>query len=593
MSNMAIQRWLDQTVSERGDVTSALVVLGTHDQPGHLTHWPADRPPDHLLLQVAQARLPGAKPAAAPSPAQGQFVTQSVRSHGKVVGALAMRLTDASTAPARNPPAVAPPAAPAVERAGPALPAPLAAQAPARAAGEDGDELMKLMRTSLAAQKFDRCAAALATELATAFACNRVFVGLSERRFVRVLGLSHGSQPGQEQALVRRVGAAMDEAVDQGATLLHPQHPDERPHISLAHAELAVPGAGLCILTVPMYHAGQPVGALTLERPQAARFDAATVRRIEAVGAALAPLLQLRAQHDRSAWQRLRAALDVDVATLGTGPRRALMLGAALATAALVALLLSRWTFHISAPTRLEGQTQRALVAPTDGFLKSAHVRAGDAVKEGQLLAELSDEDLRLERRRWETEVARFENTYAEAQAKQDRTQLVIADSRVAESRAQLALVDQQLARTRIVAPFDALVIKGDLNQQLGAPVKRGDLLLTLTPSREFRVMLEIDERDVAAVQPGTRGAVTLSALPDRRFELVIERVMPVAKAEAGRNLFEAEARMDAIAGADTDSLRPGLQGIARLDAGERPLHWLLSHRVFDWLRLQWWAWLG
>ena len=98
------------------------------------------------------------------------------------------------------------------------------------------------------------------------------------------------------------------------------------------------------------------------------------------------------------------------------------MLGAALALGALVALLASRWTFHISAPTRLEGQVQRALVAPNDGFLKSAHVRADDAVKEGQLLAELSDEDLRLERRRWEAEVARFENTYAEAQAKQDRT---------------------------------------------------------------------------------------------------------------------------------------------------------------------------
>jgi hypothetical protein len=117
-------------------------------------------------------------------------------------------------------------------------------------------------------------------------------------------------------------------------------------------------------------------------------------------------------------------------------------------------------------------------------------------------------------------------------------------------------------------------------------------MLLTLAPSREFRVMLELDERDVGQVQPGTAGAVTLSALPDRSFALVVDRVMPVARSEGGRNLFEAEARLDR-GGAGEDVLRPGLQGAARLDAGERPLAWVLGHRVLDWLRLQWWAWLG
>ena len=268
-------------------------------------------------------------------------------------------------------------------------------------------------------------------------------------------------------------------------------------------------------------------------------------------------------------------------------------LGGLLGVATLVAVLALPWAFQISAGTRLEGQMQRAIAAPLDGYLKSAHVRAGDSVREGQLLAELNDDELRLERRRWESEVARHENTFAEAQAKEDRTQLVIADARVAESRAQLAQVDQQIARTQLLAPFDALVIKGDLTQQLGAPVKRGDLLLTLTPSREFRVMLEIDERDVGHLAPGKRGAVTLSALPDRSFNLVIERVMPVARADAGRNLFEAEARLEGLNAADAAALRPGLLGMARLDVGKRPLAWLLSHRVIDWLRLQWWSWLG
>ena len=574
MSDLAIQRWLEQTVSVRGDVASALVVLGAAgaaDAPSRATHWPADQPLDQDLLLAAQAQFAGTHAEAAAGWVERRILTRPVLAQGKVVGALAMRLIDTPTAPS------------AAVVSTPSTPAPLAPV--------ESDALLKLVRTALAAPELDRSATALATELATAFACDRVFVGMTAQRFVQVKGLSHGAVLGHEQALTRVVGAAMDEAVDQGVSILYPQHPDDRPRVTLAHAELALGGNGLCVLTVPMFSAGRAVGALTFERSQAARFDAEALRRIEASAAALAPLLLLKVERERSVLQRLRSALRLNTGEWSKGSRRALLAGSLIGIGAVAALLGSTWTYQISATTRLEGQVQRAIVAPVDGFLKSAHVRAGDAVHEGQLMAELSDDDLRLERRRWETEVARHESTYAEAQAKADRTQLVITDARVAESRAQLALVDQQIARTQLLAPFDALVIKGDLAQQLGAPVKRGDLLLTLTPSRELRVILELDERDVGQVKAGARGAVTLSAMPERSFGLVIERVMPVAKAEAGRNTFEAEARLDPVA--DVGVLRPGLQGVARLDAGEQSLAWLASHRVLDWLRLQWWSWLG
>ena len=468
-----------------------------------------------------------------------------------------------------------------------------AAPAATAASAEDAVELLRLLRSLLATAPFDRAAGALATELAGGFGCDRVFVGIAARGFVRVAGLSHGSGLGSGQPLAQSVAAAMEEALDQAGSVLHPQHPDERPRITLAHAALARHAEGVSLLTVPMFGDGRPVGALTFERPAGKRFDPAVVRRAEAVAAGVAPLLMLLAEHEQPALQRLRITLDRRLAGLDRGQRLGIAAGSLAATAALAALLAVPVAFQVSAPTRLEGQLQRAMVAPVDGFLKTAHVRAGDSVRAGQPLAELDDEELRLERRRAESELARHENTYAEAQAKEDRAQLVIADSRVAEARAQLALLDQQLARTRLVAPFDAQVIKGDLTQQLGAPVKRGDLLLTLTPSNEFRVMLDLDERDVALVKPGAHGAVTLSALPGSSFALVVDRIVPVAGAESGHNLFQAEARLVDPAAADAKSLRPGLQGVARIDAGERSLAWQMSHRMLDWLRLQWWSWAG
>ncbi len=454
-------------------------------------------------------------------------------------------------------------------------------------------QLLLLFRSALGEPRFDRAAALLATELSRSFACERVVVGMTDRRFARIRGLSDGADFGKQQALARLVGSAMDEALDQGASVSHPARPLERPRITLAHAELARQLAGSALFTVPMFSAGHAVGALMFERPQATGFDLRLTQRIEVAAEALGPLLALKLAQEHSLWQRLRARVDNEMAARSRGRQLAWVAGCVVAIGAAAALLASTWSFQITAPTRLEGRIQRAVVAPVDGFLKSAQVRAGDAVREGQLMAELSDDDLRLEQRRAETEVARHESTYAEAQAKGDRTQLVMADARIAESRAQLALVEQQIVRTRLVAPFDGLVIKGDLAQQLGAPLKRGDLLLTLTPSRDFRVMLEIDERDAASVHAGSRGSLTLSALPERSFDLVVERVMPVAQTEGGRNLFEAEARLETGTAPRVEALRPGLQGVAKLQAGERPLYWLMTHRAVDWLRLQWWSWWG
>ena len=44
-----------------------------------------------------------------------------------------------------------------------------------------------------------------------------------------------------------------------------------------------------------------------------------------------------------------------------------------------------------AASARLEGAVQRVLSASEDGFLREVHVRPGDLVKAGQVLAELSD----------------------------------------------------------------------------------------------------------------------------------------------------------------------------------------------------------
>ena len=398
------------------------------------------------------------------------------------------------------------------------------------------------------------------------------------------------------------------------------------PRITRAHAALAgTHGSAASALLVLR---GQRVGVLTLHRTAGPPLSAAELEQLEHLASLAAPTLWLLKQNERGLAQRMR---DAWRARWQPSPgqegaeRRALRVAGWLCGAAVLGAALWPWPAHVGGRARLEGAVQRVLAAPADGYLQQVHARAGDTVRAGQPLLELADQDLQLERQRWESQLAQHLDALASAQARADRSQLVLHQSRADEAQAQLALVDEKLQRSRLVAPFDGIVVQGDWSQQLGAPVKEGTELLTLAPLDRYRVVIEIDERDLALVQaavvqaalqsrqagdavtpstgqaaPGTltnlpsaSGTLTLGALPWSTLPLRLTRLSPTAKAVEGRNVFEAEAELMLAAGALPAGLRPGLQGTARVDsAPASPLLHLLR-RSLGAVRVAWWSWWG
>ena len=98
-----------------------------------------------------------------------------------------------------------------------------------------------------------------------------------------------------------------------------------------------------------------------------------------------------------------------------------------------------------------------------------------------------------------------------------------------------------------------------------------------------------MDEQDIAHVQPGQTGEFAVKALPGRSFDFKVARISPVAGNRDGRNFFEVEAGIPNAA----VELRPGLEGVEKIDVGSRSPAWIVSHRAINWLRLTLWRWLG
>lgn len=76
--------------------------------------------------------------------------------------------------------------------------------------------------------------------------------------------------------------------------------------------------------------------------------------------------------------------------------------------------------------------------------------------------------------------------------ADREWVQLRVLDSQVAQINTQIKLKQELIRRAQIVAPFDGIVIEGDLSQSLGAPVARGDSLFKVTPLDGYRVILKV-----------------------------------------------------------------------------------------------------
>ncbi|HSW18006.1 MAG TPA: HlyD family efflux transporter periplasmic adaptor subunit, partial [Ramlibacter sp.] len=173
------------------------------------------------------------------------------------------------------------------------------------------------------------------------------------------------------------------------------------------------------------------------------------------------------------------------------------------------------------------------------------------------------------------------------ALAKRERAAMGIVAAQLEQAESQLAMAQDKLARTRLVAPFEGVVVSGDLSQMLGAPVEKGKVLFELAPLDQYRVVLRVDERDIRFVKAGQRGELALTGITGETLPFEVKTVTPVSTAQDGRNFFRVEAQLAQA----SPRLRPGMEGVGKIDIGERGLAWIWTRSFFDWARLALWNW--
>ena len=92
--------------------------------------------------------------------------------------------------------------------------------------------------------------------------------------------------------------------------------------------------------------------------------------------------------------------------------------------------------------------------------------------------------------------------------------------------------------------------------------------------------------KDIRMVELGQKGELLLSAFPDQTIPFEIKSITPISRASDGVNGFEVIA---SLIGLD-ERIRPAMEGVAKVEAGRRPIFWIWTHSLASWVRIKIWS---
>lgn len=446
---------------------------------------------------------------------------------------------------------------------------------------------LKITAVALSQSQSTEAAMAVTSELASGLQCERVSIGFIEKNDVRLHTISNSSNHVTRQNIVKCIEAAMLEAVDQQETLVFP--PDSNSYYyTQEHEALVKQHSGQYICTVPLMVNEKVIGAVMYERHgEVGTFNEKTKELCEQLAALFAPILYYRRLNDRPITEKLKDSGHSLLSNIFGSEYLGVKLISLIVLSVCVFSFFMQWNYRVSANAILEGAIERVITAPEAGYIKGASARPGDIVEAGATLATLDDRDLLLEKLKWSGKYKQISKEYREALAIHNLSQIGILRAQLSQAEAQLEILALKLNRTLITSPISAVIVSGDYTRALGSPVERGQVLYKVSPLEDYRVVLQVDESDISGISVGMHGELTLSAAAKETFEMEVIKITPVSNAENGINYFQVEATLSST----PDFLRPGMQGVGKIEVGERQMLWVWTHKMVDWVRLKLWSW--
>jgi RND family efflux transporter MFP subunit len=220
----------------------------------------------------------------------------------------------------------------------------------------------------------------------------------------------------------------------------------------------------------------------------------------------------------------------------------------------------SAGTMSVTLPATTNAFQAADIFARASGYVTQRNVDIGSRVKAGDLLAAITAPELDHQIAQAEANLAQAEASRRQTKANRELARVTwgrnsilvrqgwvtqqqgdtdrltyaaqqqakqVNDAAIRSQEAQLLVLRQQKAYQQVVAPFDGVVTRRniDVGSLVQADATSGTFMFTLTQSDVMRIRLYVPQDAAIGVKPGIEAVVRVPEIPDRRFTGKVTRI--------------------------------------------------------------------
>ena len=181
-------------------------------------------------------------------------------------------------------------------------------------------------------------------------------------------------------------------------------------------------------------------------------------------------------------------------------------------------------------------QAERTLTAQASGTVSAINVQEGGAVSKGDIIIELTGDDL---------------------------TESIQSASESLRS-AEISMQNQQdnMSNYTITSPISGTIIEKDAKQ--GDALTSGSTLCVIYDLSYLEMVINVDELQIGALSVGQKVQITADAVTDKTYVGTVTRVSMKGSSSGGTTTYPITIRID-----NTDGLRPGMNANAEIVVAE------------------------
>ena len=216
---------------------------------------------------------------------------------------------------------------------------------------------------------------------------------------------------------------------------------------------------------------------------------------------------------------------------------------------------------RISVSGQIESRGTAIISTRMMGFISSISVKPGDRVQKGQLLAAISNDDVKAKRAQAEAMVLEAEAALKDAEKDFNRFEKLYKQESASEKEFENALLrfnsikakgeaahqmkneaNAMLEYTNLVAPFAGVITQKHINA--GSMANPGMPILTMDEPGGFQIRAFVSESEVGKLKNGMDADVTIKST-ERKFKARISEISPSSQFTGGQ--FQIKLTVPAI----------------------------------------------